>query len=236
MCFSAPASFTAGVVLVAIGWVAARRTRQRSELPFALIPVLFGIQQLTEGALWLTFPDKAPLLNNLLTQFYSLFSQVIWPIYIPVAVWLLEPIPWRRKALLVTTAAGAAVSLFLLYYLVRLPVVAQVQGRHITYLFPHFHQIAATGLYLLGACLAPLFSSHRAVRVFGIAACLSLVATYTFYATWFISVWCFFAAILSGLVFLHFLGERRAGSLRAGSGVVTGPSPELPGAGATRPR
>ena len=211
MCFSAPASFGAGVLLLAIGSAAARRARHPGELPFALVPVLFGIQQLIEGALWLTFPDRAPLLNNLLTQFYSLFSQVLWPIYIPVAVLLLEPTSWRRTALVATTVAGAAVSLFLLYYLVRLPVVSQVQGRHITYYFPHFHQFAATGLYLLGACVGPLFSSHRVVRVFGMAACLSLVATYFFYTTWFISVWCFFAAILSGLVFLHFL-RRRSGN------------------------
>ena len=41
-----------------------RRARVRSELPYAWIPVLFGIQQLLEGALWLTFPDRAPLLNT----------------------------------------------------------------------------------------------------------------------------------------------------------------------------
>jgi hypothetical protein len=49
-----------------------------------------------------------------------------------------------------------------------------------------------------------LFSSHRAVKLFGIAALLSFVASYAVYTRWFFSIWCFFAAILSGIVFLHF--------------------------------
>ena len=63
MCFSATASFTAGAGLLVIGAITIRLSRDRAELPFAAIPVLFGVQQLIEGALWLTFPDKAPLLN-----------------------------------------------------------------------------------------------------------------------------------------------------------------------------
>jgi uncharacterized membrane protein len=49
-----------------------------------------------------------------------------------------------------------------------------------------------------------LFSSHRIVRVFGIAALLSFLAAYAVYAKWFISVWCFFAAVLSAIVLLYF--------------------------------
>ena len=33
---------------------------------------------------------------------------------------------------------------------------------------------------------------------------MSFGAAYAFYATWFISVWCFFAALLSAVVYLHF--------------------------------
>ena len=50
MCFSAQASFTAGTVLLIVGAATVRRARVRSELPYAWIPVLFGIQQLLEGA------------------------------------------------------------------------------------------------------------------------------------------------------------------------------------------
>ena len=49
MCFSAPASFIAGTALSVIGVAALKRTESKSEIPFALIPLLFGIQQLIEG-------------------------------------------------------------------------------------------------------------------------------------------------------------------------------------------
>jgi hypothetical protein len=213
MCFSATASFTAGTVLFAIGCLAARRARTGGELPYALIPALFGIQQWLEGALWLTL-GKSDQCSIWLTQIYSGFSQVIWPIYIPTAVLLLEPRKGRRKALLGVTLAGAAVSLFLLYSLSHLQVQSQVIGQHISYVFPHFHEMAATGLYLLGACIGPLISSHRMVRLFGVAVTVALIVTYAFYSQWFISVWCFFAAVASVLVLAYFTrwsSDRRPG-------------------------
>jgi hypothetical protein len=46
------------------------------------------------------------------------------------------------------------------------------------------------------------------VRIFGALITFSLAITYFFYSAWFISVWCFFAALLSGSVFLHFRGRQ----------------------------
>ncbi len=205
MCFSAPVSFVSAATLLTLGTVALRRTRRASEWPFALIPAWFGVQQLLEGGLWLTLeqPQQA-YLNTLLTQCFSVFSQVIWPLYIPLAVWLLEPAGWRRRTMGLLALAGASASFYLLWYLLRVPAVAQVQGRHIAYIFPHFHQPLATTLYLFGACVTPLLSGFKAVRLFGLLATLSLLTTATFYAQWLISVWCFFAALLSSVILLHF--------------------------------
>ena len=58
-------------------------------------------------------------------------------------------------------------------------------------------------LYLLSTTVSPIFSTHRIVKIFGVLALLSFAAAYFFYAAWFISVWCFFAAILSVSVLLH---------------------------------
>jgi hypothetical protein len=204
MCFSAPVSFIAGTVLLGIGAITTYRASHKREWAYALIPLLFGLQQLLEGALWLTFSDPTSHLNYGLTQAFSVFSQVLWPVYIPVAVLLLETVAWRKKAIALIALAGASVSLFLLYYLAHRTVVSQVQGNHIAYVFPHFHEFFATGLYLLGACVSPLLSSHRTVRWFGLAITASLVVTYVFYSTWFTSVWCFFSAAISALVLAHF--------------------------------
>jgi hypothetical protein len=204
MCFSPTASFTAGAGLLIAGAVTARRARRRAELPFAFIPVLFGLQQLIEGTIWLTLPDKAPGLNAVLTFVYSLFSHVLWPVYVPIAILLLEPIAWRRRVLMAIAVAGGAVGLYLLYFLIRLPIVSQAEGRHIAYLSPHFYLTAVMVLYVLGTCVSMLVSSHGRVRLFGLAAFVAYVVTYVFYTTWVISVWCFFAAVLSLIVLLYF--------------------------------
>jgi hypothetical protein len=210
MCFSAEASFTAGTVLLFVGAATVRRARVRSERPYAWIPVLFGVQQLLEGALWLTFPDRAPLLNTMLTHGYSLFSHVLWPIYVPVAALALETAPWRRRVLMAIAFTGSAVGLYLLAMLFKLPIVAVVKGRHILYESPHFYALAVMSLYLVGTCASLMFSSHVRVVAFGVAAFVSAVAAYVFYATWFISVWCFFAGVLSVIVLLYFTDSNRA--------------------------
>ena len=90
MCFSAAASSVAGTSLSAIGVATLRRAETKTEVPFAAIPLLFGIQQLTEGVIWLTFRHDAPLLKQSMTYVYSGFSHVLWPIYVPFAMSFME--------------------------------------------------------------------------------------------------------------------------------------------------
>lgn len=126
----------------------------------------------------------------------------------PITVLLLEPVLWRRKVLTAIALAGAVVGLYLFYFLVTLPIVAQVEGRHINYVSPHFFIVTVMILYILGTCVSSLFSSHRWVRWFGVTAFLSFGAAGAFYKIWFISVWCFFAAVLGSIVLMHFLSRR----------------------------
>ncbi len=205
MCFSATASFSAGAFLVGLGTLTLKSARHKRELPFAAIPLLFAIQQLIEGVVWLSFSDGAALPNSVMTHVYSFFSHVLWPIYVPVAVLILEPAGWRRRALRVFVAAGSAVGLYLLYFLFAFPIISRPTGQHIEYVSPHFFAAITMSLYLLSTTLSPLFSTHRMVQVFGVLALLSFGASYYFYAIWFISVWCFFAALLSAVVYLHYL-------------------------------
>jgi len=204
MCFSASVSFVAGASLLAVGVVTIRKAQHKAELPFAAIPLLFGVQQLIEGAIWLTFRFDAPLLNPTMTFVYSLFSHVLWPLYMPFAVLLLEPVRWRRKALAAFLAAGAAAGLYLLVNMIRVPIVSGAVGGHIDYASPHFYIVPVMTGYLAGTGISMLFSSHSIVRMFGLAALLSFLAAYAVYAKWFISVWCFFAGVLSVIVLLYF--------------------------------
>lgn len=210
MCFSAPASFIAGAALSVVGIATIRMTTRRSEIPFAAVPLLFGIQQIIEGLIWLSFQDGSPLPNRALTLVFSVFSHVLWPIFLPFAVGRLETVPWRRKTLSVCQLAGAAVGLYLLYFIVRFPVTSAVLGKHIAYESPHFYAVAVTLMYLVGACGGCLVSSNRIIRAFGAMLLVTFVVAYAIHAATLFSVWCFFAAILSVIVYAYFEVARRS--------------------------
>ncbi len=208
MCFSATASFSAGALLLGMGMLTLRSAKHPREWPFATIPMLFAIQQLTEGVIWLTFNANAPLLNTVMTHVYSFFSHVLWPVYLPVAVLMIEPPGRRRGTLAALVVAGSVVGVYLLYMLVAFPVVSRPTGQHVEYYSPHFFATAVMMLYLVSTTVSPLLSTLRGVRVFGCLALLAFGAAYYFYATWFISVWCFFAASLSFVIYFHFILPR----------------------------
>ena len=209
MCFSATASFSAGILLLGAGVLAVQFARGPRELPLAAIPLLFAVQQLIEGVVWLTFRFEAPLLNAAMTHAYSFFSHVLWPVYIPVAVLLIEPAGWRRTTLWGISAAGAALAAYFMVMLVAFPVVSNATGQHIEYVSPHFFSAVVMGVYLLSTAMSPMVSTHRWVKVFGMLALASFAAAYYFYARWCISVWCLFAAVLSLVLCAHLTSATR---------------------------
>ena len=210
MCFSATASFIAGVSLSALGAVTVKKAERKTEIPFAMIPLLFGVQQIIEGMLWLSFRFDAPLLNVTMTYAFTLFSHVLWPMYVPFAIGLVETVAWRKKAIRVFQFVGIAVGLYLLYLVVRFPVTSKVE-EHIVYVSPHFYKAPMMALYLAATCVGAFFSSHKLINLFGILALLLFMVAYRVHAVAFFSIWCFFAAILSAVIYLHFkFGNERA--------------------------
>lgn len=206
MCFSATASFTAGATLSVAGAVTVSRSDGKAELPLAMVPLLFGIQQISEGFLWVSINRSLPGLQTWTTYIFSMFSHVFWPMFVPFAILLVEPSQRRRHALHVFQALGLGVGLYLLFFIVRYPVTSRVEGRSIFYDSPHFFIVGVLITYFLATCGSGLFSSHRIVNIFGVSAFVLAVAAYVVSAKTFVSVWCFFAAILSLLLVFQFSG------------------------------
>ena len=203
MCFCAAASFSAGAVLTLIGVVTIKLRKRREEVFFAMIPLLFGMQQFIEGLLWLSFQFDGELLNVVMTYVFVLFSHVMWPVFVPFSIGFMETVPWRKKVIRGFQLTGIAVAVYLLYFIVRYPITSEIRG-HIVYVFPHFHIPPVLVLYIAATCVSALFSSQRIVNLFGALAFVLFVVAFWFYYAAFFSVWCFFAAILSVMIFLHF--------------------------------
>lgn len=209
MCFSATASYTAGVLLIGIGGVVLSCVREKREIAYAAIPLLFGIQQLSEGLVWSFSGSDTVWIAVFASTVFSLFSHVIWPAYIPLATLLLEPQPQRRRVLGVFALIGGLIAAYLLYSMIVVPITARISGGHIAYLSPHFYAAMTMSGYLLATSVCLMVSSLRWVRVFGFLAALSFAVAYAIYSSWFISVWCFFAALMSLVVLAHFLPARQ---------------------------
>jgi hypothetical protein len=203
MCFCAAASFTAGAILSLVGVATLKLTKRREEVFFAMIPLLFGLQQLIEGLLWLSFQYEGKLLNVVMTYAFVLFSHILWPVFVPFSIGYMETVPWRKKVIRGFQLTGIAVAAFLLYFIVRYPITSEIR-EHIVYVFPHFHIPPVLALYIAATCVSALFSSQRIVNLFGALAFVLFVVAFWFYYVAFFSVWCFFAAILSVVIYLHF--------------------------------
>jgi hypothetical protein len=206
MCFSATASFIVGGSLTVVGTVTLRRATNRTEFPFAAIPLLFGVQQIIEGILWLSFYYDFTQLKTVTTYMFTIFSHVLWPIYIPFAVGSMEQKSWRRKAMWGFRFIGIVVGIFLFILIATLPLTA-VANEYIIYVSPHFYKWPMMTLYITATCLVSFFSSYSLVRLFGILALLLLIVAYWLYSAAFFSVWCFFAAILSAIIYHFFKGK-----------------------------
>ena len=198
MCFGPVASFTASAVLAAVGTGVIRNIQSKKELLFAAFPILFSIQQLIEGFLWLAIKhhQNEALLKNL-TFAFLVFAYSLWPILCPVSVYAIEYDHERRKILRRLILLGIMTSAYLFFYIIKNPFYVEVLGCSIHYkTFVPWASIF-TGMYIIVTVLPYFISSHRSILIFGIPNAVFLGITYLFYEVAFISVWCFFAAILS---------------------------------------
>jgi hypothetical protein len=201
MCFSPTASFTVGAVLSVFGGASMKKARRRQDMLFASTPLVFGVQQLAEGVIWMSLRNPAVL--SVMTYVYLFFSHVLWPTFVPLSIFLMEPEGWRRRVLKMFVALGCFVSFYFLYFLILETAHVEVVNKSIAYVAPHFFVTFILSPYSVATCASCLFSSHRYVNLFGVLAFLSALAAYHFYHQTFVSVWCFFAAILSIIVYLH---------------------------------
>src|ERR1700677_1279381 len=98
MCFSPEASFAAGGALAPVGvycaWTALRR-RPRL-LGLGLMPLFFGLQQISEGFVWLGLERGDPHLTQAAALAFLFFAVVFWPVWFPLFATWMEPQRHRK--------------------------------------------------------------------------------------------------------------------------------------------
>jgi hypothetical protein len=207
MCFSASGSFVSAGVLGAIGVLCLRQCPARPLRLFAAVPLLFAAQQAAEGVVWLSLAGTAaPSLQQLGMDVFLGFALLVWPVWLPLALRQAEPDVIRRRALLGLLGFGAATAAYAAAMLVRTPPFATIAGHSIRYVYAIGPQPLHAGLYLalyMIPTVAPFFlSSVQFARTMGVGLLLSAGLAILVERDALTSVWCFFAALLSMLVFL----------------------------------
>ena len=204
MCFSPEASFAGGIIISAVGVATIKKVHKPSQIIFAAIPLFFGIQQIVEGSLWLTLLDQDYYYTQKIsTYIFLIMADVLWPTMIPLSVLFMEENIKRKKMLRILLAMGITLSLYYAFCLLFFHVTPQIMGYHIQYDtgFPQSLSIAAFIVYLV-VTITPLFiSSIQRTHLLGILMFSSCLITAIFFTQYLTSVWCFFAAIISGVIF-----------------------------------
>lgn len=200
MCFSAVASFSSGTVLTGIGIISMTKAGTTGQRIFAGIPLLFGFQQLTEGVLWLSLlheqyhPGVKPA-----TILFMLVAQVLWPVIVPLTMYNLETDLKRKKWLGWLLGTGIAIGAYVSICFFFFPIQATIDHYHIKYHihFPLSNTLVSAVAYLIPTVIPPFLSSFIQIRWLGALLVFSFIITSIFYRDYTISVWCFFASIIS---------------------------------------
>ena len=143
-------------------------------------------------------------MQSVSTHVFLFFAQVVWPLLVPVAICKLYDDKRHKVLQKILIAIGMLVSLYLAWCLFSFNVSASIQGRHILYQMDY--PLAATGygsiFYILATIAPPFFSGQKKMWMLGTANLISFIVTRIFFESNVVSVWCYFAAIISALVLL----------------------------------
>jgi hypothetical protein len=205
VCFAPQADLVAGIGVTAIGVDAYRHIRGRSDhLLLATLPLILGVHQLIEDFVWWGLQGHVPHeAGRVALWAYMFIAFVLLPVFVPLAVLVLEPTVHRRRRMVPFVALGAVVSTVLLVAMLRGPVSAALHPWHLSYSIRLHHAVIIVALYVVAICGALLFSGYRHVALFGLGNLAVVVVLAELTADGFASLWCVYAAISAAAIALH---------------------------------
>ncbi|MGH9120465.1 MAG: DUF6629 family protein, partial [Acidimicrobiales bacterium] len=193
-----------GAVICAIGVDVLRHVdRRRDHLAVAALPLILGAHQLDESLVWWAKDGNVPHdVGTVATWIYMLIALVLLPLFVPLAVLLMEPTARRRWAMAPFVAIGAGVGAVLRAAMIRGPISVTEHPYHLAYSVRISYGWLVVALYVAAVCGALLFSGFRHVVWFGVVNLVAVVVIATLTVDGFASVWCAWAAATSAVIAL----------------------------------
>ncbi len=227
MCFSATACFTAAAILLPIGIYSLGKAYQANKnyLALAALPFLFGLQQIIGGGLWLAFEQSADINIEMTAKGFLFFAYFLWPFFVPLAALLVETNATRRTLFKIFSFTGFLLGASLYVPLLLYPEwlsVMTFKGSILYHPVSIYDEILPGTVervfYAIIIAVPLLFSTVATLRFFGVLIFVSVAISALFFAYAFVSIWCFFAAILSA--YIVYIIHRETSSV-----VILQPSP-----------
>jgi hypothetical protein len=211
MCFSPEADLAVGAIVTGVGFDALRHVRTPKQIPLAALPLLLGLHQITEAFVWWGLQGHvAHTVERVALWIYLLFALAVLPVLLPIMVTLVEQSPTRRKVMIACTGVTIVVAAALGGAVVRGPIGVAIEQHYLSYDIGSLsHGGQLTAVYVAATCLALLASSSRDLVTLGVMNLVAVPLLVWLTLDGFISLWCFWAAIVS-IVIAHHLRRRYA--------------------------
>ncbi len=207
--FYAILNFTLSGAIGVIGLLTLKKVSTPREVVFASLPLLFALHQFTQGFVWLgvnhLIGERALHMAESIFVFYA---QGLLQFLVPLAIWLIEPKGYKKRVIWFLMIVGGLLTAYTLWGLSVQPTYVGVKDNALVYINPWTDHAWVAAIYILTTCGSLILSSSIAIQLFGWLNLigLSIVALLKPYA--FTSVWCFYAAAVSVLLYFYFV-ERR---------------------------
>jgi len=207
MCFSATASFSASIVIGTLGVVTFNKSKNSNLKFLGAIPFLFAVQQFTEGFVWLSFNNyNFQFIQETATKAFLFFAWVLWPVLIPYSIYKTETPGLKKNINFYFFLLGSASGLHSVYMLFADNPRPLVNNFHIDYIvslsqFDEKIQLAQQITYVVVTVVPLYVSSLKGAKVLASANFVALILAFLFFKHSLPSTWCFFAAILSGIIY-----------------------------------
>ena len=194
-----------------VGILTLRKVSTPNEVLFALLPLFFAFHQFSEGFVWLGIGQHiSPKAAELSEEIFIYFAQGLLPFLIPLSVWLIEKNPRKRTVLSTLVLLGFFLAAYSLYGLSTIPSSVTVVNNVLFYNNLWTANIYDASIYIVTTCGALMLSSSITIQIFGFLNLLGLSVIFIVRPYGFTSLWCLYAAVLSGLLYFYFAERRSA--------------------------
>ena len=202
-------NFTLSGAIGLIGILTLRKVSTPNEILFALLPLLFALHQFDEGFVWLGIGGHINMRAlEIAAGIFVYYAQGLLPFLVPLAIWLIEKDSYKRRVVGILTLLGLGLAVYTMYGLATIPTSVSVVNNTLYYRNPWTDNIYDASIYILTTCGSLMLSSSISIQLFGFLNLIGLTVIYLLRPYGFTSLWCLYAAAISGLLYFYFV-ERR---------------------------